>query len=376
MRERLRFDGVDQTARRPARRNQVIPASRREVSALAADGGHVQRDRIDAAKIVEQPAVQLFGSERILNSCDIQCGRWGREHFLSIIDQTGHASARGTFSRAGRERTMTRATKYAALIALLAGVTLAGQQAPPTTLPQTPTFKVQVDYVDVDVLVTDQQGKFVRELSKDDFQVFEDGKRQSIANFSVVDIPVERFDRPLYSPEPFEPDVETNEPPFQGRVYVMILDDMHVDVMRSTNVKNAAKQFIQRNLGANDVMAIVHAGGRTEAAQEFTRNKRLLLASVDKFMGRKLLSSTLARSEVYYRQQALGVTDRVLDPLEQERAYNAQQTMRLLQDVAEWFGSVRGRRKTIIFVSEGIDYDIYDVIRSYDQPSSFASGVL
>ena len=99
---------------------------------------------------------------------------------------------------------MKRSTKTAALIALLAGVTLAGQTSQ-TPVPQTPTFKVQVDFVDVDVLVTDQQGRFVRDLTKDDFQVFEDGKRQSIANFSVVDIPVERFDRPLYSPEPFEP---------------------------------------------------------------------------------------------------------------------------------------------------------------------------
>jgi VWFA-related protein len=270
---------------------------------------------------------------------------------------------------------MMRAIKYSALIALLAVVTLAGQ-APPAALPQTPTFKVQVDYVDVDVLVTDKQGRFIRDLTKDDFQVFEDGKRQTIANFSVVDIPVERFDRPLYSPEPFEPDVETNEAPFQGRIYVMILDDLHTDVLRSANVKNAAKLFIQRNLGANDVMAIVHSGGRSEAAQEFTRNKRLLLASVDKFMGRKLQSITLAKNEVYYRQRDLGLTDRVLDPYEQERAYNAQQSMRLLQDVAEWFGSVRGRRKTIIFVSEGIDYDISDVIRQYDSPGSMASGII
>src|SRR4249920_2180041 len=105
--------------------------------------------------------------------------------------------------------------KWVALMALLAGATIAGQA--PTPPPQTPTFKVQVDYVDVDVLVTDKQGRFVRDLTKDDFQVFEDGKRQSIANFSFVNLPVEKFDRPLYSNEPFEPDVESNEQPFQGR---------------------------------------------------------------------------------------------------------------------------------------------------------------
>jgi VWFA-related protein len=274
---------------------------------------------------------------------------------------------------------MNRPTKIAALIALLAGVTLAGQApAPsPTPVPQTPTFKVQVDYVDVDVLVTDRQGQFVGDLKKEDFQVLEDGKPQTIANFSVVNIPIERADRPLYSPEPFEPDVESNEQPFQGRVYVMILDEVHIDALRTANVKNAARRFITSNLGANDVMAIVHAGGRSDAAQEFTRNKRLLLASVDKFMGRKLPSITLARSEEYFRQAGLPIQDnRIPDPYEQERAYNAQQTMRLLQDVAEWFGSVRGRRKTVLFVSEGIDYDITDVIRQYDAPGNAASGII
>ena len=275
---------------------------------------------------------------------------------------------------------MTRRFTVAALAAILAGpALLAGQapQTPPAPLPQTPTFKVQVDYVDVDVLVTDKEGRFVRDLTKEDFEVFEDRKRQTIANFQVVDIPIERADRPLFQPDPLEPDVQSNERPFEGRIYVMILDDPHVDALRSSRVKAAARQFIQRSLGANDVMAVVHVGGRSDASQEFTGNKRLLLASVDKFMGTKLQSITLARSAEYFRQAATGVFDsRIPDPDEQERAYKAQQSLRLLQDVAEWFSGVRGRRKTILFVSEGIDYDISDVIRQYDSPGNAASGII
>ena len=56
------------------------------------------------------------------------------------------------------------------------------------------TFQVEVDYVDVDVVVTDQQGNFVRGLTRDDFEVFEDGKPVKIDTFSTVEIPVERFD--------------------------------------------------------------------------------------------------------------------------------------------------------------------------------------
>jgi VWFA-related protein len=272
---------------------------------------------------------------------------------------------------------MKRRSKFAALVAFLAGTSLTAGQAPPSALSQTPTFKVQVDYVDVDVLVTDGQGRFVHDLTRDDFQVFEDGKRQTIANFSVVDIPIERADRPLYSTEPIEADVESNEKPFEGRIYVLVLDDLHVDALRSQNVKAAARQFIERRLGANDVMAVVQAGGRSDAGQEFTSNKRLLLAAVDRFMGRKLQSITLARTQEYFRQAGgPGGGGRVQDPDEAERAYNAQQTMRLLKDVAEWFGSVRGRRKTILFVSEGIDYDVSDVIRQFDAPGNAASIIL
>jgi hypothetical protein len=43
---------------------------------------------------------------------------------------------------------------------------------------------------------------------------------------------------------------------------------------------------------------------------------------------------------------------------------SARSTLRELKNVAEWFGNVRGRRKAILFVSEGIDYDIMDVFNN------------
>ena len=54
------------------------------------------------------------------------------------------------------------------------------------------TFQTEVTYVDVDASVTDEQGQFVANLTKEDFQVFEDGKPQKIDTFSLVEIPLER----------------------------------------------------------------------------------------------------------------------------------------------------------------------------------------
>lgn len=267
--------------------------------------------------------------------------------------------------------------RIAALIVLVAGATLvAGQGQPPQEPSPGPTFKAQVEYVEVDAVVTDQQGQFVRNLKKEDFQVFEDGKPQSISNFTVVDIPVERYERPLFSARPIEPDTRSNERPFDGRVYVLILDDLHVDPLRTQRVRASAREFIERFLGANDLMAVIFTGGRGADAQEFTSNKRLLLNAVDKFMGRKLPSITASRNEQFFRQVDIDPTMRVDDPNDRERANNAQYTLSSLRQVAQWFGGVHGRRKTMLFFSEGIDYDLTDIIRAMDAPPSSASSLI
>jgi VWFA-related protein len=267
--------------------------------------------------------------------------------------------------------------RLVALIAFLAGTALTAGQPPTPQPPQPPTFKVQVDYGEVDVVVTDRQGTHIRDLKKEDFQVLEDGKAQTISAFTMVDIPVERADRPLFAASPIEPDVKTNEKPFDGRVYVMVIDDLHTRFGRSQRVKVAAKQFIERRLGANDLMAIVHTQSANNANQEFTSNKRLLLAAVDKTSGRKLDSATANRIGEYNRTRDMRQSgDPINDPNDSERAFNARATLDTLKNVADWFGSVRGRRKAILFVSEGIDYDIHDIIPGTGSTHHGASMIL
>src|ERR1041385_3912239 len=113
---------------------------------------------------------------------------------------------------------MKKLKKVVVAAVMLGGVVASAQ-------PQQPTFRVQVDYVEVDAVVTDRNGNVVRDLKKEDFQVLEDGKAQTINTFTFVNIPVERADRPLFAASPIEPDVRTNERPFEGRVYVMVIDE-------------------------------------------------------------------------------------------------------------------------------------------------------
>ena len=85
-----------------------------------------------------------------------------------------------------------------------AAVTAWGQQPAPSP---GPSFRVEVNYVELDATVTDAQGNVVTTLTADDFEVLEDGRPQKVTAFSLVDLPIERAERPLFAAQPVSPAV-------------------------------------------------------------------------------------------------------------------------------------------------------------------------
>ena len=221
------------------------------------------------------------------------------------------------------------------------------------------TFKVEVNYIEIDATVTDAEGHPVVDLSRDDFQVTEDNRPQAVTVFSHVALPVERHDVALSRTLPIEADVRSNRREFDGRVFVLMLDDLHTSFQRTGRLRAAAAAFIQTHLGANDVAAVVYSSAASDRAQEFTGNRSLLLAAVHRFMGQKLPSGAVGLAE----QDALverggGQAGSARDPFEMERAYKDRQLFARLRGVANYLSGVRGRRKSIVLFSEGIDTDI------------------
>lgn len=266
---------------------------------------------------------------------------------------------------------MKNVLRLSFLVALLAAVAVQAQQPPPppSTGQAPPTFRVEVNYVEVDARVTDANGNPVSDLTAADFDVLEDGKPQKISTFSLVNIPIVRAERPLFAGAPIEPDVTSNTRA-NGRVYLMVLDDLHIHPLRTARVKAAARGFIERHFGTNDLAAIVYTSGRADAGQEFTSNRRLLLAAVDRLMGRKMRSPTLDRLDQYRRDQGLRsegeAAKRVGDPNVMERGFQARNTLDSVKNLAEFLAGVHGRRKTLLFISEGIDYEIHDPFNNPD----------
>ena len=93
--ERVTLDRMDEPARLPDCGNQVVPASAGEMTLLMGDRRELGGDRIQSAKVVEQPAVDAVSRQRRLDGRDVnRRHRDSRGHGVSIASQLSALSHR------------------------------------------------------------------------------------------------------------------------------------------------------------------------------------------------------------------------------------------------------------------------------------------
>ena len=166
------------------------------------------------------------------------------------------------------------------------------------------------------------------------------------------------------APEPIEPDVKSNERPFDGRVYVMVVDDLHTDFEPHAAgagggaTVHPAAPWRERSDGDRP-----HRRGRPTRARSSPATSgccsrpsiaRSAASSIRRRSRRTAAGAAGQQSRTASARRSGRGSERA------ERQTNARQSLTTLRDVADWFATVRGRRKAILFVSEGIDYDITD----------------
>ena len=176
--------------------------------------------------------------------------------------------------------------------------------------------------------------------------------------------------------------MSSNEQVLDGRLYLILLDDYHVAPLRTQNVRNLARRFVLERLGVNDQAAVVTTSGLAKSSQDFTQNRHLLVQAIDNFVGQKLPSATLNKVDQRAREladqqssdagvQAITPENMATEDMEApERMFKARAALNSLRSIAEWMSAIHGRRKAIIYFSEGVDYNLYDMFTGAD-PSQF-----
>jgi VWFA-related protein len=183
-----------------------------------------------------------------------------------------------------------RNTFYSAA-AIAISVVLGFAQSPaPTTSPaknDDHVVRIGVTLVQVDAVVTDAKGNHVAGLKPEDFEVYEDGHRADITNFSYVGAVTPSLAPPISSEGVA---VESNAPlppvalkPEQvRRTIALVVDDLALSFESSVHTRQTLSKFVDEQMEPGDLVAIIRTGAGIGALQQFTSDKRLLHAAIDR----------------------------------------------------------------------------------------------
>ncbi len=160
----------------------------------------------------------------------------------------------------------------------------------PTPTPTPPSaedvVKISTALVQVDVTVTGKDGKIVRDLKAEDFEIYENGVIQKVTNFSFIAAGAET-ERGTVKPEkinkndvPIPP--TTTKPEQVKRTIALVVDDLTLSFESVYFVRRALRKFVDEQMQPGDLVAIIRTGGGIGALQQFSSDKRQLYAAIEK----------------------------------------------------------------------------------------------
>jgi VWFA-related protein len=218
------------------------------------------------------------------------------------------------------------------------------------------TFRAGINFVTVDAYVSDSKGQPATDLKQSDFEVLEDNKPQKIEAF--------RFIKVDGNPKPGEPppqeirnrdDEEREAARDDTRVFVIFLDDYHTRLGSSLAVRQPLTQFIENQLRPLDLVAIMYP--LTPVTDiDFTRNHAKIINAIQHFEGRKYKYEPRNLFEEQYQRAPTEVVEEIRN----------QVVMTALRGLSVRLGSIRDGRKSILYVSEGLQSMLPPQLRSAD----------
>ncbi len=156
--------------------------------------------------------------------------------------------------------------------------------APTATPADNDVVKISTNLIQIDVTVTDSKGKPIPDLKPEEVEIFENGKRQKITNFSFVSniqlkttkgAPADNKNSPLLPPPAVRPENVR-------RTIALVIDDLTLSFGSVSETRRALKKFVNEQMQDGDLVAIIRTGKGIGALQQFTTDKRQLLAAIEK----------------------------------------------------------------------------------------------
>jgi VWFA-related protein len=228
-------------------------------------------------------------------------------------------------------------------VALLGSVLLAQE-------PQRPRFRVAVDGIRIDAVVTDKKNNVVRDLSADDFEILQDGKPQKVTFAEFVPVPVTaasarsaRGLAPAGTAVPGTPDQVQ-------RTFAIVVDDLGLSFAGLSNVRKALRRFVDTALLPTDLVLLVRTGEARSLLQPLTNDREALRAAIDALRYNTSSRKGMAPSADVVQEVHGPAAQEVLNRFQRQESIDG--TLAALNLVVQAARDLPGR-KTVILASEG-----------------------
>jgi len=213
---------------------------------------------------------------------------------------------------------------------------------------QQPTFRAGVTLVSTDVIARDQDGRFVADLTRENFTVLEDDVPQTISSFTLIrggrTYNLLQPTAPSAGPEGLVlPQAKPRTDDTSGRVLLVFIDDLHFEPEYSPHVRKLMETIVDTLVHDGDLVMVVSSGPSYLEIGP-TYDKKMVREAVGKIRGSGLLPAELFKM----LETSQGPGDI------RDRARMAFFTAyKLLGDIER----INNKRKAVIYVSTGYDFD-------------------
>ena len=181
---------------------------------------------------------------------------------------------------------MRKTATIALLILLLSSLAYPQSQTPSKqrTADEDQPIRISTQLIQLDVVVVDKKGQVVKGLKKEDFELLESGKRQPVEFFEYVEAGKGKGRITIGG----QPGVPGAPPSSQGagegdigRIFAFVVDDLTIRPDDLVFVRRMLTNFVNNQMQATDLVAIVRTVGGKGLLQQFTTDKQLLARAIE-----------------------------------------------------------------------------------------------
>jgi VWFA-related protein len=218
-----------------------------------------------------------------------------------------------------------------------------GSQAPTEQQPP-PVFRTGINFVRVDVILTDKNGNQITDLKASDFDVTEDNKPQKIETFKLIKLDGGVQEAIKEPPRQIRTDFDEEAEAARDdvRLFAIFLDDYHVRRGTSMSVRKQLTQFVDTQIGPSDMIGVMYPLESTYSVR-MTRNHAAVSKGLEQFTGRKYDYRPMNQMEELYAHY----------PAETVEMVRNQVSISAIKGLIVHMGSLKEGRKSLILVSEG-----------------------